>query len=137
MTYNLMYLDVHSAGVAMGRGRWRRRGTTFKGASALACDFSSDRAAETVIVSLAAQLAFERGNISQAKQYIGHVAHRLPHSEAWLDIYFAGYEPMLRLLARDQGLASRPRRRWSVQRAASRGRPRSDRRQACAISGHA
>ncbi len=107
MTYNLMYLDVHSAGVAMARGRLDvARKHLSKARLRWRAGFAGDQAAETVIVALAAQLAFERGNISQAKQHVGHVAHRLPHSEAWLDIYFAGYEPMLRLLGREQGLGA-------------------------------
>lgn len=104
-TYNLMFLDFHSTVVALACGnlegartclsrarlRWRK-------------EFPNDHAVKTLMLSLGAQLAFERGNIPQAKQLIGQMGHRLAHSEAWLDIYFAGYEPMFRLLAREQGL---------------------------------
>lgn len=104
-TYNLLFLDIHSAVVALACGNLEEARTYLSRARLRwRKGFPNDHAAETVMLSLGVQLAFERGNISQARRLIGQVGHRLAHSESWLDIYFAGYEPMFRLLAREQGL---------------------------------
>ena len=105
VTYNLLFLDFHSAVVALACGNLEDARTHLsKARLRWRAEFPNERGAESVMLSLGAQLAFERGYIGQARQLIGQVGHRLAHSEAWLDIYFAGYEPMFRLLAREQGL---------------------------------
>jgi len=105
MTYNLMHLDCHSAVVALACGNLEdARKHLSKARLRWRAEYPDERGTEILMQSLGAQLAFERGNIPQAKRLIGRVAHSLAHTEAWLDIYFAGYEPMFRLLARDQGL---------------------------------
>jgi LuxR family maltose regulon positive regulatory protein len=104
-TYNLMFLDVHAAVAAQARGDLESARTSLARArQRWRKDYPSDQAIETVMLSVGAQLAFEGGSYRQAKKLVGQVRHRLAHSEAWLDIYFAGYEPLFRLMARDEGL---------------------------------
>lgn len=104
-TYNLIYLDAHSTCVALACGKLEdARNYLSKARLRWRKDYSNDQAAETVVAALGAQLAFERGNIPLARRLIGQAGHRVVDSEAWLDIYFAAFEPMFRLLAREKGL---------------------------------
>lgn len=106
-TYNLMFLDLHSTIVGLARGDLDGARTYLtKARLRWRSEFSTDHAPETVILALGAQLAFERGNVAQARQLAGQLGNRLACSEAWLDIYFAGYEPAMRLLSREQGLGA-------------------------------
>lgn len=106
-SYPVMFLDFHAAGVALAQGalrdaakvlaRARRRWQT---------EFAEDQGAETVVSALSAQLDFERGRVRQAERHLKRSAHRLPHSEAWLDIYVSAFEPMMRLLGEEHGVAA-------------------------------
>jgi LuxR family maltose regulon positive regulatory protein len=106
-SYPILFLDFHAAGVALAEGalaaaakilsRARRRWHS---------DFADDYGAETVLSVLSAQLDFERGRTRQAARHIRQSAQRLPNSEAWLDVYVAGFEPMMRLLGEEQGIAT-------------------------------
>jgi LuxR family maltose regulon positive regulatory protein len=61
---------------------------------------------QTVLDVLTANLEFEAGRLSSARMHIRRSTHRMPHVEAWFDIYAAAYEPLARLLVPDVGLAS-------------------------------
>ncbi|WEK00202.1 MAG: LuxR C-terminal-related transcriptional regulator [Candidatus Sphingomonas phytovorans] len=106
-SYPILFLDFHTAGIALAQGeladaakilsRARRRWQA---------DFAEDKGAETVMSALWAQLDFERGRTRQAARHLKLSAHRLPDSEAWLDIYVAGFEPMIRLLSDEHGITT-------------------------------
>lgn len=103
--YNLMFLNIHDAQMELARGaldparkamdrarrQWRR-------------EFPDDRGVETVIAATAAQLEFECGRTIAARNQLRIAQGRLPNAEAWLDIYVASHEPLIRLTAADDGL---------------------------------
>jgi LuxR family maltose regulon positive regulatory protein len=105
--YSILFLHIHSATVALARGElararsllavarreWRRK-------------FPADMGVQTVLDVLTANLEFEAGRLSSARMHIRRSTHRMPHVEAWFDIYAAAYEPLARLLVPDVGLAS-------------------------------
>ena len=105
--YAIPFLNIHSATIALARGdlgrarsflavarrEWRRK-------------FPADMGVQTVLDVLTANLEFEAGRLSSARMHIRRSTHRMPHVEAWFDIYAAAYEPLARLLVPDVGLAS-------------------------------
>ncbi|MBA3896019.1 MAG: hypothetical protein H0X36_02530 [Sphingomonadaceae bacterium] len=106
-SYSLLFLHFHAAGVALAQGALDRASKALTRARRLwQTEFSDDHGAETVLSALSAQLGFERGLPQQAARHLKLSAHRLPHSEAWLDIYVAGFEPMMRLIADEHGLSA-------------------------------
>lgn len=107
IAYNLMFLDMHDAVIALAQASH----TAARGALELArrrwrSRFKADRGAETVIAALSAQLAFEQGKWAEAGRHVRKSGHRLPGSEAWLDIYVAAFEPMIRLQTMNAGCST-------------------------------
>lgn len=105
--YNLVFLHVHAAAAALAQGLiadaqreaeharrlWRRH-------------YPHDRGLETVIASVKGLLALERGHRPELRRQVLRSGHRLPGSEAWLDIYAAAFEALLRLQQQDGGAGS-------------------------------
>lgn len=103
--YNLMFLDLHAAGVAQAQGDLagaRRMIASARRRWRLA--YRDDRGAETVIEALAAQVAFEQGRFAEAARHVQRSGRRLPGSEAWFDIYVAAFETMIRLQEMEDGI---------------------------------
>ena len=105
--YNLMFLDIHLAGIALARGRLvEARGLLGRARSRWRAEFSDELGVETILSSLSAALEFEAGRLSAARVHVRKSVARLSRSEAWFDIYAAAYEVMARLIARDEGIGA-------------------------------
>lgn len=105
--YGLLFLDLHSTNIALARGDLQRaRAMLGQARKTWRQQFPADVGVQTLVDALSACLEFEAGRLSSARVHIRRSTQRMPHVEAWLDIYAAAYEPMARLLAFDIGLAS-------------------------------
>ncbi len=105
--FAIMFLDLHAAGVALAQGALSQAAKLIARARrSWQTEFADDHGAETVLSALAAQLEFERGRTAQTTRHLQLSAYRLPHSEAWLDIYVAAFEPAMRLLANEHGVVA-------------------------------
>lgn len=105
--YALLFLDLHATNIALARGDLHRaRALLVQVRKTWRQQFPADIGVQTMIDALTACLEFEAGRLSSARLHIRRSTHRMPHVEAWLDIYAAAYEPMARLLAIDIGLPS-------------------------------
>lgn len=106
-SYHRMFLSVHDATIAIARGSLAEGGLSLADARRRwRLRFRDDRGAETVIAALSAQHAFVSGRFADARRHVRASGHRLPGSEAWLDVYVAAYEPMVRLLVIDHGIGA-------------------------------
>lgn len=102
--YNLVFLNIHLAVIALARGRLAEaRILLSRARRRWRLNFADDTGIETVIGALAASLEFDAARLSAARNHLRKSAARMPHAEAWFDIYAAAYEPMARLIARDEG----------------------------------
>ncbi|QXQ07142.1 LuxR C-terminal-related transcriptional regulator [Sphingosinicellaceae bacterium] len=106
-SYHRMFLSVHDATIAIARGSLPEAGSSLADARRLwRMHFRDDHGAETVVAALSTQHAFESGRFADARRHLRLSGHRLPGSEAWLDVYVAAYEPMMRLLVIDHGIGT-------------------------------
>jgi len=104
--YNLMFLDIHMATIALARGDFVRARTYLSQARrAWRQRYHDDVGVQTVLGALGASLEFECGRLTSARAHIRKSSQRMPHAEAWFDIYAHGYEPMARLSVEEVGLA--------------------------------
>lgn len=102
--YNLMFLFLHEAGIAIAEGELAKARASIASARKMwRQEFTSDVGAETVISALSSKVEFETGRLTSARNSLRKSANRLPDGEAWFDIYFAAYEPMARMHLRDHG----------------------------------
>lgn len=102
-TYNLMFLNLHQAGIHIARGEMKSARTAMT--NARQCwrrEFFHDRGVQTVIFALSASIEFESGQLTTARNSLKKSAYQMPDSEAWFDIYLAAYEPMVRLIQTDK-----------------------------------
>lgn len=105
--YSILFLNIHSATVALARGELARaRGLLAVARREWRRKFPADMGVHTTLDVLTANLEFEAGRLSSARMHIRRSTHRMPHVEAWFDIYAAAYEPLARILVPDVGLAS-------------------------------
>jgi len=103
--YNLMFLDMHMATIALARGDFIRARTYLSQARrAWRQRYHDDVGVQTVLGALSASLEFECGRLTSARAHIRKSGQRMPHAEAWFDIYANGYEPMARLSVEEVGL---------------------------------
>lgn len=103
--YNLMFLFLHEAGLHIARGALTLARSAIASARKMwREEFANDIGVETVISALSAKVEFETGRLTSARNALRKSASRLPDGEAWFDIYFAAYEPMARMILREQGL---------------------------------
>lgn len=103
--YNLMFLFLHEAGLHIAQGALIKARAAIGAARKMwREEFASDMGVETVIAALSAKVEFETGRLTSARNALRKSAYRLPDGEAWFDIYFAAYEPMARVIMREQGL---------------------------------
>lgn len=103
--YNLVFLDIHHANIELARGEIAAARELLKNArKASRQKFPGDLGLETVLSAITAYLEFEAGRLSSARAHLRKSAHRMPHAEAWFDVYSAAYEPYARLLVQEAGL---------------------------------
>lgn len=103
--YNLLFLSMHEASINLAQGKLKDAKTCLADAARRRKhDFPNDVGAETVIAALSASIEFEAGQLTRARNSLRKSAHRMPEAEAWFDIYFAAYEPMIRVTATDHGI---------------------------------
>ncbi|WP_229953768.1 helix-turn-helix transcriptional regulator [Parasphingorhabdus litoris] len=105
--YNLMFADIHETCVHLAEGNLREaRRFVNKARLIWRRHFQTDIGVDTVISALRTSIDFEAGRLTSAHKNISRSTARFPQSEAWLDIYVAGYEPLIWLEARTNGLES-------------------------------
>jgi len=103
--YNLLFLPMHEASINLAQGKLKDAKTCLADAARRRKHyFPNDIGAETVIAALSASIEFEGGQLTRARNSLRKSAHRMPEAEAWFDIYFAAYEPMIRVTAIDHGI---------------------------------
>ncbi len=104
--YNIMFLFLHEAGIQIAQGAMVQARSAISAARKIwREEFASDFGVETVIAALSSKVEFETGRLTSARNSLRKSANRLPDGEAWFDIYYAAYEPMARILLREQGLS--------------------------------
>jgi LuxR family maltose regulon positive regulatory protein len=105
--YNLMFLDLHEASIYSAQGKLTQaRASVAEARRIWKAEFSDDVGVETVVAALSATIEFEAGQLVSARNAVKRSALRMPDAEAWFDIYFAAYEPMIRLHVSDHGLGT-------------------------------
>lgn len=105
--YNLMFLHLHEAGIALAQGKLGAARSQITDARKMwRTEFSDDVGAETVLSALTASIEFELGRLTSTRNALRKSAYRMPEAEAWFDIYFAAYEPYARLYLKDHDLPS-------------------------------
>lgn len=103
--YNMMFLFLHEAGLHIAQGSLTSARSAIASARKMwRKEFADDIGVETVIAALSAKVEFDNGRLTSARNALRKSANRLPDGEAWFDIYFAAYEPMARMVMREQGL---------------------------------
>ena len=105
--YNLLFLDMHRAAIFLAQGDLQAaRKALLRSRSRWRRSYRHDHGAETVMSALFAQLEFEAGKSRNAAIHLRKSGSHVLESEAWLDIYVAGLEPMFRLAAEQHGVAA-------------------------------
>ncbi|MBJ7440299.1 MAG: hypothetical protein JHD35_14915 [Sphingopyxis sp.] len=105
--YNFMFLEFHMTSIAIARGELANgRASLSRARKRWSQRYRDDIGVETVMNALRANVEFEAGHITSARACLRKSAARMPHSEAWFDIYAAAYEPMARLMVEEAGLTS-------------------------------
>jgi LuxR family maltose regulon positive regulatory protein len=104
-SYNLMFLHLHEAAMELAQGlpNAARRNVAMARRS-WKVGFADDVGVETLIAALSASIEYETGRLTSSQNALRKSAYRMPEAEAWFDIYWAAYEPMVRLHLRNSGL---------------------------------
>lgn len=104
-TYNLMFLNLHQAGIYIARGEMKSARVAMTNARGYwRREFDHDTGAQTVISALSASIEFESGQLTTARNSLKKSAYQMPNSEAWFDVYLAAYEPMARVIKIDKNI---------------------------------
>ncbi|MFK7843193.1 MAG: LuxR C-terminal-related transcriptional regulator [Sphingorhabdus sp.] len=105
--YNVMFSHMHEATIFLAQGELLAARTALAVARKMWKEkFFNDEGVDTVISSISSSIEFESGRLTRSRNFLRRSTRRLPHSEAWFDIYVAAYEPMVRLSVIDHGLES-------------------------------